>query len=318
MPLTGLSLTPEQARRDVATLNEQLRAAQASLAEQQAALAVLRGELEQVTAQYNEIKKTQAAERERLAQFDEEVHSLERHIKARYAARSSGRRARVGPEVLISVGYPCSRLVHGRQDGRAGGVRDRGQEALARRRPVPQGAAGDRRAAAGPREAQRLDPEPAAVRTERAIVRLHRGIRSRLCHRPSSVAARPRTRLFGQPGSQFDFAAQDPAQAAKRLEQLQEASQRLSKNVNRKVNTMLERYGQWASAPGGCPSLDAHWGSSHSLAWAWARSVEKEEKALKEKLATVLNDKYKIEDTIKTLDQKKQEALRKTWEKVNG
>jgi len=32
----------------------------------------------------------------------------------------------------------------------------------------------------------------------------------------------------------------------------------------------------------------------------------------------VLNDKYKIEDTIKTLDQKKQEALRKTWEKVNG
>jgi len=50
-------------------------------------------------------------------------------------------------------------------------------------------------------------------------------------------------RLFGQPGSQFDFAAQDPAQAAKRLEQLQEASQRLSKNVNRKVNTMLDRYG---------------------------------------------------------------------------
>ena len=46
--------------------------------------------------------------------------------------------------------------------------------------------------------------------------------------------------------------------------------------------------------------------------------VEREEKALKEKLATVLNDKHKIEDTIKTLDVKKQEALRMTWEKVNG
>ena len=77
-----------------------MRAAQASLAEQQAALAVLRGELEQVTAQYNEIKKTQAAERDRLAQFDEEVHSLERHIKSRYAAKSS-RNVMVGPEVLM-------------------------------------------------------------------------------------------------------------------------------------------------------------------------------------------------------------------------
>ena len=55
------------------------------------------------------------------------------------------------------------------------------------------------------------------------------------------VRARHSHRLFGQPGSQYDFASQDPAQAEKRREQLEEAEKRLSKNVNHKVANMLER-----------------------------------------------------------------------------
>ena len=130
------------------------------------------------------------------------------------------------------------------------------------------------------------------------------------------------SRLFGQPGTQFDFAAQDPAQAEKRREQLQEASARLNKSVNTKVGQMLDRcvaLPQHGRPMRMAPRLMAQAASVRASASPSSPlSVEKEEKALKEKLATVLNDKYKIEDTIKTLDVKKQEALHKTWEKVNG
>ncbi len=57
---------------------------------------------------------------------------------------------------------------------------------------------------------------------------------------------------------------------------------------------------------------------AHSRPTPPRRRVEKEESALKKKLAIVLNDKQKIEDTISTLDIKKKEALHKTWEKVNA
>lgn len=46
--------------------------------------------------------------------------------------------------------------------------------------------------------------------------------------------------------------------------------------------------------------------------------MEKRETSLQKMLATVLNDKQKIEDTIDELDQYKRDALLKTWEKVNG
>lgn len=47
-------------------------------------------------------------------------------------------------------------------------------------------------------------------------------------------------------------------------------------------------------------------------------SVEKKEVALKKMMATVLKDKGKIEGTITELDRYKRDALRTTWEKVNG
>lgn len=47
------------------------------------------------------------------------------------------------------------------------------------------------------------------------------------------------------------------------------------------------------------------------------KSNEKKEKALKEMLATVQKDKKKIEETIRTLENYKMEALEKTFHKVN-
>jgi structural maintenance of chromosome 2 len=48
-----------------------------------------------------------------------------------------------------------------------------------------------------------------------------------------------------------------------------------------------------------------------------ASRLEKEETALKQKLAIVTGDKDKIRETIATLDEKKREALLKTWRKVS-
>lgn len=47
-------------------------------------------------------------------------------------------------------------------------------------------------------------------------------------------------------------------------------------------------------------------------------SVEKREQGLKANLDIVNTDKAKIEKTIEELDRYKREALRSTWEKVNG
>jgi len=52
----------------------------------------------------------------------------------------------------------------------------------------------------------------------------------------------PELRHFGQPGTLYDFDSQNPAEAKKRLEQLEEKQGKLGKNVNRKVMDMLDRY----------------------------------------------------------------------------
>lgn len=44
---------------------------------------------------------------------------------------------------------------------------------------------------------------------------------------------------------------------------------------------------------------------------------EKNEKTLKERLATINRDKGKIQNTIEKLDKYKLEALDRTWRKVN-
>ncbi|KAG0310152.1 Structural maintenance of chromosomes protein 2, partial [Dissophora globulifera] len=93
--------------------------------------------------------------------------------------------------------------------------------------------------------------------------------------------------LFGQPNSQYDFNTQNPSESRKKLKQLDEKHSAMKNKVNPKVMSMLE-------------------------------SQEKRETSLKQMLATVQRDKTKIEDTIASLDDYKNEALERTYSKVNG
>ncbi|KAG0048297.1 Structural maintenance of chromosomes protein 2 [Gryganskiella cystojenkinii] len=93
--------------------------------------------------------------------------------------------------------------------------------------------------------------------------------------------------LFGQTGGPYDFTSQNPSECRKKLKQLDEKHSAMKNKVNPKVMSMLE-------------------------------NQEKRESSLKQMLATVQRDKTKIEDTIASLDDYKNEALERTYSKVNG
>ena len=92
---------------------------------------------------------------------------------------------------------------------------------------------------------------------------------------------------FARPNTPYDFHGQNVAECRASLKNLTERFQGMKKKINPKVMNMID-------------------------------SVEKKETALKNMMKTVVRDKSKIEETIVSLDEYKQEALRKTWEKVNG
>ncbi|KAG0201861.1 Structural maintenance of chromosomes protein 2 [Mortierella sp. GBA30] len=93
--------------------------------------------------------------------------------------------------------------------------------------------------------------------------------------------------LFGQLNGPYDFTTQNPSESRKKLKQLDEKNSAMKNKVNPKVMSMLE-------------------------------NQEKREASLKQMLATVQRDKTKIEDTIRSLDEYKNEALERTYSKVNG
>lgn len=92
--------------------------------------------------------------------------------------------------------------------------------------------------------------------------------------------------FFGQPNSAFDFAASDMKDVSRRLSKLQETKDKLGKNVNMRAMNMLGK-------------------------------AEEKYNDLMKKKRIVLNDKDKIALVIKELDEKKNEALRNAWKKVN-
>ncbi|CDH59686.1 condensin subunit [Lichtheimia corymbifera JMRC:FSU:9682] len=92
--------------------------------------------------------------------------------------------------------------------------------------------------------------------------------------------------FFGQAGSSFDFASMNVTEARKTVQQLRSKHDSMRKKINVRVMSMID-------------------------------NVEKKEGALKTMMETVQNDKKMIEDTIKSLDGYKLEALEKTWRKVN-
>jgi len=91
---------------------------------------------------------------------------------------------------------------------------------------------------------------------------------------------------FGKPQSAYDFDAMCPKAARTRLGKLQASQADMSRNINKKVMGMIDK-------------------------------VEKEYQSLHEKRTIIEKDRATIERVIKSLDAKKNDALRTTWEKVN-
>jgi structural maintenance of chromosome 2 len=92
--------------------------------------------------------------------------------------------------------------------------------------------------------------------------------------------------LFGKAHTDYDFSKQSPKQAHESLNKKKSEQTKLSKNVNKAVVNMKQK-------------------------------AEEEYKNLMSRRERIEKDKQKIEEVIAELDVKKNEALYKTWEKVN-
>uniref|UniRef100_A0A2P2I6M3 Structural maintenance of chromosomes protein n=2 Tax=Hirondellea gigas TaxID=1518452 RepID=A0A2P2I6M3_9CRUS len=93
-------------------------------------------------------------------------------------------------------------------------------------------------------------------------------------------------KFFGQPNTAYDFTANDPVEAGRKISKLEETKTKLSKSVNMRAMNMLGK-------------------------------AEEQYTDLMRKKRIVENDKAKIETVIMELDEKKKEALRQAWEQVN-
>ncbi|NWR91082.1 SMC2 protein, partial [Furnarius figulus] len=92
--------------------------------------------------------------------------------------------------------------------------------------------------------------------------------------------------LFGKPNTAYDFKSNNPKEAIKRLQKLQEHIEKLGRNVNARAVNLLS-------------------------------DTEEKYHDLMKKKRTVENDKLKILAVIEELDRKKNEALDIAWKKVN-
>lgn len=93
--------------------------------------------------------------------------------------------------------------------------------------------------------------------------------------------------FFGKPHTDYDFSAKNPDQAKKRLNELEAAQSKISRNVNKKVMGMIDK-------------------------------AEQEYEDLNRKRSIIEKDRKTIERVIKDLDTKAEQALRSSWEKVNA
>ena len=97
---------------------------------------------------------------------------------------------------------------------------------------------------------------------------------------------RAERQFFGQPHTDYDFAGKNANKAQQRLTSLREQQSKLGKSINKKVMSMFEK-------------------------------AEAEYQDLMGKKNQIVSDKAKIESVISELDEKKNDALTATWEKVN-
>ena len=125
--------------------------------------------------------------------------------------------------------------------------------------------------------------EHSITRFEKDTSDAHRAVDALLRHHAWIQTERP---MFGRRGTEYDFEATDPAKAQQRLQKLGEEQERLGKKVNKKVMGMFEK-------------------------------AEQEYQEVVNKKRIIENDKRKIEAVISELDEKKNQALKTTWAKVN-
>lgn len=91
---------------------------------------------------------------------------------------------------------------------------------------------------------------------------------------------------FGKPGGMYDFSVNKPAEMDQKLQMLQSMRKKLSRNINTRAISLLDK-------------------------------EEEQYSEMIKKRKIVENDKSKILETIKHLDEKKKETLLKAWEQVN-
>ena len=92
--------------------------------------------------------------------------------------------------------------------------------------------------------------------------------------------------FFGRTGTDFDFEKMDYKSSKERLDRISDEQRTLGKSVNKRVMSMFEK-------------------------------ADAEYKDLLKKRDIIMSDKKKIEEVLEDLDQKKLEAVRTTWVKVN-
>jgi structural maintenance of chromosome 2 len=92
---------------------------------------------------------------------------------------------------------------------------------------------------------------------------------------------------FGARNTRYDYAKEDPQQAGQKLAKLQENKEKLSRNINQEAMMLLEK-------------------------------EEEHYKKIMDRRLKIENDKKNILDSIKNMDTKKVENLKKAWEEVNN
>uniref|UniRef100_A0A1E1XGS4 Structural maintenance of chromosomes protein n=1 Tax=Amblyomma aureolatum TaxID=187763 RepID=A0A1E1XGS4_9ACAR len=91
---------------------------------------------------------------------------------------------------------------------------------------------------------------------------------------------------FGKSNTEYDFEANNPVDAGRRIHKLSETKEKLGQSVNSRAQSMLLK-------------------------------AEERYQDLQKKKQTVIHDREKIIDVIRELDEKKNMALKEAWKKVN-
>jgi structural maintenance of chromosome 2 len=91
---------------------------------------------------------------------------------------------------------------------------------------------------------------------------------------------------FGSKNTRYDYTKEDPQEAGQKLQKLQENKEKLSRNINQEAMMLLEK-------------------------------EEEHYKKIMDRRTKVEDDKKKIIDSIKNMDTKKVENLKRAWEEVN-